>query len=933
MSASRIPVPKRSYHHRSRSPSPILLSPTTTTPTSTKTHLTPYTTLLSTDIDIDDGDYSLEDDQSPESLYHPPPSPSPAPPTSKPNPAPTQIPEIITMSSNSGYRASPLGSHHHSNSLSSTTHVGGSSSSLAGGGGGGNTASSSSSHNNNAELDTRKRQSKRDEAIRKKIEADLNRKSGKNASSSSNTGGGGGGGSRRSRKMSRPTAAAGTVSALRPLPALTVPQSMTVADASQLCAAKRTDCVLVVDDEEHLAGIFTAKDLAFRVVAQGLDARNTPVSAIMTRSPMVTRDSTSATEALNTMVTRGFRHLPVCNDEGDVVGLLDIAKVFYEALEKLERAHGSSQKLYNALEGVQSEWGAAATSGPQAAMLQYIENLRVKMSIPDLTTILDSRTLPVTVGVRTTVKEAARMMKEHHTTAVCVMEGAGPSGATATSSGGPVSGKIAGIFTSKDVVLRVIAAGLEPKSCSVVRVMTPHPDTAPPTMTIQEALRKMHDGRYLNLPVVEVDADQRLVGVVDVLKLTYATLEMINSMNDEAGGPGEGANGGGPMWNRFWNSFGQTGSTSAGGGGGSLAGGTADDGDSVLSGPTGTGMGTRPQSMYGMGESGPGTPSKAFGSAADLSSDLHPNDSASAVGGDAIHGTRNLFDDGASAVGGGGHGAGAIPDDGTYLFKFVTPSGRTHRFQARYDEGSFETVREIVTNKLGLDPFFEPPANTGESLAAPVGAVEGGEEAAGGGGTPSAAGLPDPNDFSLAYTDDDSDVVLITADGDVLDAVSVARKQGKDRVLLILQGGRAWTEAMSKAQAASVLVGAAAAVSSSSSSKRTKTRRGKGLGMVEEGEDEDVGEEDEEEVKEGSGGGGVVDEEEEERSRRSGGASRSSKAGKGGASKKAGGADELLFGVLPKELALPAAIGFLGVAVIGAVIVTRASGGGGGGRY
>ena len=57
----------------------------------------------------------------------------------------------------------------------------------------------------------------------------------------------------------------GTVASLRPSPALTVPDNMTVADASQLCAAKRTDCVLVVDDEESLCGIFTAKDLAFRV--------------------------------------------------------------------------------------------------------------------------------------------------------------------------------------------------------------------------------------------------------------------------------------------------------------------------------------------------------------------------------------------------------------------------------------------------------------------------------------------------------------------------------------------------------------------------------------------------------------------------------------------------------------------------------------------
>jgi hypothetical protein len=41
-------------------------------------------------------------------------------------------------------------------------------------------------------------------------------------------------------------------------------------------------------------------------------------------------------------------------------------------------------------------------------------------------------------------------------------------------------------------VLRVIAAGLDAQRCSVVRVMTPHPDTAPPTLIVQDALKKMH---------------------------------------------------------------------------------------------------------------------------------------------------------------------------------------------------------------------------------------------------------------------------------------------------------------------------------------------------------------------------------------------------------------------------------------------------------
>ncbi|PKI82530.1 hypothetical protein MVES_003486 [Malassezia vespertilionis] len=660
---------------------------------------------------------------------------------------------------------------------------------------------SASPYRASPQQDTRKRQTRRDEAIRKRIEGELSRKAGKPSTPTQNKRRGG-------------NAASGTVSALRPLPALTVPQSMSITDASQLCAAKRTDCVLVVDDDEHLAGIFTAKDLAYRIVAENLDPRATSVSEIMTTSPMVTRDTTNATDALNTMVTRGFRHLPVCNEDGDVIGLLDIAKVFYEALEKLERAHGTSQKLYNALEGVQNEWGGSAM-GPQQAMMQYVESLREHMSMPDLNSILDSRTLPCTVGVRTSVRDAAKVMKQYHTTAVCVMEN-GPSG-NAASGQGIAKGKIAGIFTSKDIVLRVIAAGLDPKTCSVIRVMTPHPETSSPSLNIQEALRKMHDGHFLNLPVVDVDA--RLVGVVDVLKLTYATLEQVNSMGDE-----QGSGAGGPMWNRFWNSFGQSGSV---------------DESSAVSGSQ------QPYSPH----------------TADLTSDVHPNDSASAVGA-STH-------DGASNAG--------VPemDDGTYLFKFVTPSGRVHRFQARYD--NFETIHEIVMIKLANDPFFLDTSAGGFAASSSTMRTDFDQD----------HGLPAPiftppmpsgpsvnppslDDFHLAYKDDEDDLVLITTDGDVLDSVAVAKHQGKDRVLLILQGGRTWDEAASRD-------GSYSGFASSSSVSAANLRK------------------------------------------------RKAEAGGNAEAQGRRGKSDHIFGFFPKDLALPAAIGFLGIAVLGAVTLTRAN--------
>ena len=184
--------------------------------------------------------------------------------------------------------------------------------------------------------------------------------------------------------------------------------------------------------------------------------------------------------------------------------MLDITKVFHEALAKVERSSSASAQLTAALAGVQTELGGMSTNPQAAAMMAYAEALKDKMALPDLTTVMNTRIPPPMVSARTSVKEAARLMKERRTTAVCVMEGpvGGINNSSNSTVGSTVSGaggsagvpgtKIAGIFTSKDVVLRVIAAGLDPGRCSVVRVMTPHPDTALPTLSVQDALRKMH---------------------------------------------------------------------------------------------------------------------------------------------------------------------------------------------------------------------------------------------------------------------------------------------------------------------------------------------------------------------------------------------------------------------------------------------------------
>ncbi|KAL1411479.1 hypothetical protein Q8F55_002440 [Vanrija albida] len=674
----------------------------------------------------------------------------------------------------------------------------------------------SSSAANSPAADTRRKQTRRDESLRKKIESELSRKrpGGRHEQPTQSTPGG-------ATKRSSKRPAKGTVAGLRPSPALTVPEGMSVADASQLCAAKRTDCVLVVDDEEGLSGIFTAKDLAFRVTAAGLDPRLTPVSAIMTKNPMVTRDTTSATEALQLMVSRHFRHLPVCNEDGDVVGLLDITKVFHDALAKVERGSSATHQLSAALAGVQTELGPGLVNNPQAAaMLAYVDALRDKMAQPDLLSVLDTSLPPPTVSPRTSVREAARLMKDRRTTAVCVLETNTGTSAISGLSNHNVPPRIAGIFTSKDIVLRVIAAGLDASRCSVVRVMTPHPDTAPPTMVVQDALKKMHNGHYLNLPVVEEDG--RLMGIVDVLKLTYATLEQIDSMNDDQTAES------GPMWSKFFDTL-----NAAGG---------DDDSASQLS----------------HSELRADTPSKEKGHNRGLSSvtspmsEVMPGDSASAV--------NEVISDIGTKGGLSSVAAPSLPvDDGTYVFKFKTPSGRTHRFQARHD--SYELLHDIVYGKLSTDPFFDTPSDASSTAA-------------------------DPSVFTVSYTDDEGDLVQMTADGDVSDAVRIARSHKTDRVVLFIDGGKNWEDAARS-------TGGAKAVEALKEVETTP----KGVDEAEEKLEEKTADP---AVVPTYGNPNVK------------------------ATKVVGpNGEELLFGVLPKDLALPAAIGFLGVVIAGVFVASR----------
>jgi CBS domain-containing protein len=64
-------------------------------------------------------------------------------------------------------------------------------------------------------------------------------------------------------------------------------------------------------------------------------------------------------------------------------------------------------------------------------------------------------------------------------------------------------GQLVGIFTERDALVRVLAAGLDPETATLDQIMTADPTVIPVTASLSQALHVMHDGGFRHLPVVE----------------------------------------------------------------------------------------------------------------------------------------------------------------------------------------------------------------------------------------------------------------------------------------------------------------------------------------------------------------------------------------------------------------------------------------------
>ena len=118
----------------------------------------------------------------------------------------------------------------------------------------------------------------------------------------------------------------------KPLGVLSISPEASVLDALRLMAEKEVGA-LVVLESERLAGIFSERDYARKVILHGKSSKDTSVREIMTSKVVYVRPEQSVEECMALMTDKRIRHLPVLQ-ENRVIGVISIGDVVKEVISE-----------------------------------------------------------------------------------------------------------------------------------------------------------------------------------------------------------------------------------------------------------------------------------------------------------------------------------------------------------------------------------------------------------------------------------------------------------------------------------------------------------------------------------------------------------------------------------------------------------------------
>src|ERR1044071_5105738 len=115
----------------------------------------------------------------------------------------------------------------------------------------------------------------------------------------------------------------------------TLQPHQTLQQASQMLADKNIGALVVVNEQNHLVGILSERDIVRQLSKKGKDVGKLTVGDVMTTEVLIAVPDDDVTYLTNTMTNNRIRHIPVLQD-GELVGIVSIGDVVKAQLDLYE---------------------------------------------------------------------------------------------------------------------------------------------------------------------------------------------------------------------------------------------------------------------------------------------------------------------------------------------------------------------------------------------------------------------------------------------------------------------------------------------------------------------------------------------------------------------------------------------------------------------
>lgn len=116
---------------------------------------------------------------------------------------------------------------------------------------------------------------------------------------------------------------------------VTIRPDATVAQAAELLAQRRIGAVVVTADGSHPEGILSERDIVRELGRRGAEVLEARVSEVMTADIATCHTGDDAIAVLGRMTDGRFRHLPVVDDQGRMLGIVSIGDAVSGRLKEL----------------------------------------------------------------------------------------------------------------------------------------------------------------------------------------------------------------------------------------------------------------------------------------------------------------------------------------------------------------------------------------------------------------------------------------------------------------------------------------------------------------------------------------------------------------------------------------------------------------------